>query len=352
MMTTVGKIYQALDRMAPFKTQEKWDNSGLLAGDAAASVARALVVLDITPASIQEAVRQQAQLIISHHPVIFQPLKRLERGSVVYELVQSGLSAICAHTNLDKAAGGVNDCLARALGLGQVEAFGVEGRQKVCQLSVLVPKSCQEAVCRAVTETAGGCAFTISEADRFVLQPELEEAGAKKAELGVRIEVSVPAERLDAVLAAVRNGCPEEEPAWSAFEQLGQGREIAIGRVGELAEEVAPKVFAAQVSRTLGAAVRLNRGGRAIRRVAVLGGAGGGYLYEAAAMGADALVTGEAKHHEYLDAQRLGVTLLDATHYATEQVVLEPLADYLRRQFPEIEWMVYPGGDVLQFIEE
>ena len=83
--------------------------------------------------------------------------------------------------------------------------------------------------------------------------------------------------------------------------------------------------------------------------MAVLGGAGGDYLYPAAAAGADALVTGEAKHHEYLDAARMGLTLLDATHYATEQVVLRPLAETLSASFPEVRFVVGRGGDVLAF---
>ena len=86
-----------------------------------------------------------------------------------------------------------------------------------------------------------------------------------------------------------------------------------------------------------------------IRKVAVLGGAGGDYLHPAAAAGADALVTGEAKHHEYLEAVRMGITLLDATHYATEQVVLRPLAEYLTACCPDVRFAVGCGGDALCF---
>ena len=95
--------------------------------------------------------------------------------------------------------------------------------------------------------------------------------------------------------------------------------------------------------------MRWNRKGRTIRKVAVLGGAGGDYLQSAAAAGADALVTGEAKHHEYLEAVRMGITLLDATHYATEQVVLRPLAEYLTACCPDVRFAVGCGGDVLCF---
>ena len=238
-MSTVSMLYGKLDELAPFRTQEKWDNSGLLAGDPDTEVTKALLVLDITPEAVEEAARLGAQLIISHHPVIFHPLKALEPGTAPTLLARRGIAAICSHTCLDKAL--VNDCLAAALGLEEVLPF-----------------------------------------------------------------------------AAGEDGIP-------------------MGRIGTLP----------RAAERLGAPVRYNRGGRTIRRVAVLGGAGGDLIGEAAAIGADALVTGEAKHHEYLDAARLGITLFDGTHYATERVVLAPLAERLAAAFPEVEFLLGSGGDVL-----
>ena len=132
-------------------------------------------------------------------------------------------------------------------------------------------------------------------------------------------------------------------------ESVREGQEIAIGRIGELPEPLSPQEFARLCADRLNAGVRWNRKGRTIRKVAVLGGAGGDYLHPAAAAGADALVTGEAKHHEYLEAVRMGITLLDATHYATEQVVLRPLAEYLTACCPDVRFAVGCGGDALCF---
>ena len=240
-------LYGKLDELAPFRTQEKWDNSGLLAGDPDTEVTKALLVLDITPEAVEEAARLGAQLIISHHPVIFHPLKALEPGTAPTLLARRGIAAICSHTCLDKAL--VNDCLAAALGLEEVLPF-----------------------------------------------------------------------------AAGEDGIP-------------------MGRIGTVPRAVSPAEFAAAAAERLGAPVRYNRGGRIIRRVAVLGGAGGDLIGEAAATGA--LVAGEAKHHEYLDAARLGITLFDGTHYATERVVLAPLAKRLSAAFPEVEFLLGSGGDVL-----
>lgn len=121
-MSNVSMIYGKLNSLAPFATQESWDNSGLLVGDPGAEVKTALVVLDITAEAVREAREIGAELIISHHPVIFHPLRRLSADSVPFLLASNRIAAICAHTNLDRAAGGVNDLLATALGLSGVQS--------------------------------------------------------------------------------------------------------------------------------------------------------------------------------------------------------------------------------------
>ena len=110
-MTTVQQIYEEMQRIAPLALAESWDNPGLLV-DCGGEVSRVLVTLDITPEVVEEAARKGCGLIVSHHPVIFSPLKKLSGQDVAFQLVKSGISAICMHTNLDAAEGGVNEVLA------------------------------------------------------------------------------------------------------------------------------------------------------------------------------------------------------------------------------------------------
>ena len=130
-MTTTQEVFDALDRLAPFALQMEFDNAGFLVGDAAAEVDRILVALDITQEVIQEAAQWGAQLIVSHHPVIFHPLKAVRAedpvGQRLMLLVRQGIGAICCHTNLDAVQGGVNDCLAQTLGLTGVEQLHPDG---------------------------------------------------------------------------------------------------------------------------------------------------------------------------------------------------------------------------------
>lgn len=121
-MAKVKDFYGYLNSIAPFETQEDWDNSGMLVGDMNAEVKKAAVVLDITHEEIKKAKAIGADLIISHHPVIFNPIKSVTKDSVPYELVASSINALCCHTPLDIADGGTNDSLAELLGINVTRA--------------------------------------------------------------------------------------------------------------------------------------------------------------------------------------------------------------------------------------
>lgn len=245
-MVKVRDIYDYIDAKAPFSTQMDFDNAGLLVGDRNAEVARVMVALDATLPVVREAGRRKCQLLVTHHPLIFHPLKTVVPNdptqAVVAELIRRNIALICAHTNLDAAPGGVNDVLMERLG---VKVTGI-----------------------------------------------LEEFG-------------------------LRDGVP-----------------YGMGRVGELDEPMEPKAFAAMVKKALGTrAVRAVPGTRPVKKVAVCGGAGGDMVELAASLGMDAYVTADVKHHEFLLAQALDITLLDAGHYATENPVTPVLADQIKNAF-------------------
>ena len=255
MAVTVGQVYDCLDRWAPFSTQMDFDNAGLLVGRPAAGAERILTALDITKEVILEAERLDCRLIVAHHPVIFHPVKSITDTDPVGErllmLAERRIAAICAHTNLDAAQGGVNDCLAEALGLAGVEQLSQDGVD-------------------------------------------------------------------------------------------GQGRPYGIGRVG-LAHRsgLTAEEYAAFVKERLGAvSVRVADGGRPVQRVAVGGGSCGSMLRAAVEQGCDTFVTADVKYDQYLEARALGLTLMDAGHFATENVVVARLAEYMRAALADTEVMV------------
>lgn len=138
-MAKVKDFYGYLNSIAPFETQEDWDNSGMLVGDMNAEVKKAAVVLDITHEEIKKAKAIGADLIISHHPVIFNPIKSVTKGSVPYELVANSINALCCHTPLDIADGGTNDSLAELLGINVTRAD-----DPILRLGTVEPTTAQE----------------------------------------------------------------------------------------------------------------------------------------------------------------------------------------------------------------
>ncbi len=244
-MSTVTHIYDAIDRLAPFWLTMDFDNTGILVGDRNREIACALLALDCTPAVVEQARQLGAQLIITHHPVIFHPLKRVNEDAVVYQLIRSDIAVISAHTNLDIAQGGVNDALVNAIGLRD---------------------------CRGL-------------------------------------------ELLN-----------EQTGAW-------------LGRIGTLPEPLSPESFAAHVKSCLNAAsVKFAATPRAIHTVALCSGSGADCLDAAISAGADALLTSEVKQHEYLAAAAAGISIFDAGHFDTEDIVIEPLRDYLAKEIPDVHF--------------
>lgn len=156
-MARVIDFYNFLDSIYPFSLQEDWDNSGLLVGDKNKEVTRAAVVLDITEDAVQYASQVGAELIISHHPVIFKAKRELLKGDAVYTLAQNSMSAICAHTNLDCAGGGVNDVLAQLLDIQNVEVFPCDCSPELLRVGVLPQKMSADELALQIKDALGGC---------------------------------------------------------------------------------------------------------------------------------------------------------------------------------------------------
>lgn len=151
-MITVRQVYEAMQAIAPLELAESWDNPGLLV-DCGGQMHRVLAALDITPEVVAEAAAKQCEMIVSHHPVIFDPLKRLGPQDVPFQLVRAGISAICMHTNLDAAAGGVNEVLAGIFGMQDPEPFA-EGCGRVGSIE---PITVPQLACKAQQELAARC---------------------------------------------------------------------------------------------------------------------------------------------------------------------------------------------------
>ena len=248
-MTTVNDVLKYLETLAPRSMKMDWDNVGLLCGSRGQEVKKVMVALDPFESVCKEAAHWGADLLVTHHPLIFQPAKSVTDddgvGRAILQLVRSGISAINAHTNLDCAPEGINDVLAAKVGLANVQ----------------------------------------------VLNPSGEDA---------------------------------------------QGRPWGLLRCGQVTEMPLAQ-FLEQVKTALDCeGLRYVEGGKPVCKVAVGGGACAGSLREVADAGCDTFVTSDVRYNQFWDARELGVNLIDAGHFCTENPIVAVLAAKLQAAFPNV----------------
>ena len=249
----VKDIAAFINTVAPYDTQCSWDNSGMLVGDPEKEVTCVAFALDLTKRTLAMAKEAGAELLVTHHPVIFHEKKNLLAGDPVYALCQSGLAAISVHTPWDCAKGGVNDVLCGLLGLQNVR------------------------------------------------------------------------------------GIPSDEGP------------VPMARIGEIAP-CSPEAFAKKVAAVLGTTVQLVPGKDEVRTVALCGGAGMDFFFDAVSLGADAYLTGEAKHHELLLAADCGKTLVVGGHFATEFPPMAALQQKVQAAFPTLRTVLLDQPYPVRFI--
>lgn len=347
-MTTVGDIYTFLNEFAPVSLAEEWDNVGLLCGDQFAEVKKALVALDVTEQVSAEAAKADAQLIVSHHPVIFHPLHSVTaQNSVVFRLAASNISAICMHTNLDICPGGVADVLAERLGVEQPSVLLPLGRMKYDKLIVFVPRTHAEIIREAIARAGAGklgqydsCSFLSNGTGCFRpldgAHPYLGKTGRLERADETKVEAICRAEDTAEVVRAMREVHPYEEPAYDIFPDA-IGKIYGEGRIGAIREPKPLREFALFVKETLGCgAIEVCDAGRATQKVAVCNGSCDEEMLTAAAQaGADTVVTGEMKHSLKIEAKRLHLNAVAAGHFETENVICPRLVETLADRFPE-----------------
>ena len=249
-MATVSMIQDYFDEKAPYYMKLDFDNVGMLVGCCGTEVTTVLTALDITDEVIEEAIAIGAQLIVSHHPLLFDAIKRVtdddSKGRKIIRMIQNGISAICLHTNLDTAAGGVNDCLLAALG-------GEKGE---------------------------------------LLDPH----------------------------GAHPDGTP-----------------YGIARLGELPEAMEFSEFLQKIKGSLASnGLRYVDGGKPVRKIACCGGAGAMDMEKAFLAGCDTYVTADLKYDHFLWAKEVGLNLVDADHFCTENVVVPKIRELLQEGFPQL----------------
>ena len=353
----LADIIGLLNQLCPPDLAEDWDNVGLQVGDPTAVISKILVCLDAEEVAVHEALRLGAQLIISHHPLIFRPLSRLTpadmTGRVLFQAIKKDISIVSAHTNLDRATDGLNDWLAQRLGVMDVVPLEPPESGHFYKLVVYVPSSHQLAVRQAAFSAGAGqigsydqCSFNSQGIGTFRGNQESEPFIGIPGELEtteeIRFETILPGSLVSKVISRVIKAHPYEEVAYDLIRLENKRLDIGLGRVGQLEQTVSLQQFAEQVKIKLHlpALKLVGELQQQVKRVAVCGGTGMSLFSAAVRQGADCLVTADIKFHEAQRARAEGVALIDAGHFATEQIMVEELSKRLRKASRENQFNV------------
>lgn len=350
-MVTVSEICRYLQHVAPLSLAEDWDNVGLLLGDESADVARVITCLTLTPDVADEAVTVGARLIVTHHPVLFKPVKRLttssSEGRMLLKLMRNGISIYSPHTAWDNSATGINQQLAELLDLTGIAPLRLQQAADQFKLVTFVPEGQLDQVRKAIWDAGAGvignyreCSFNLRGTGTFFgaadANPEVGEAGRLEQIDEIRVEVVCPAGKLDRVIAQLRQAHPYEEPAIDVFSLKGLPDGSGSGRYGKLPQPLS----LAELNRLVQERLRqpqvqfVGDPSQRIESVGIACGAAAEFLRDAHRAGCQALLTGEARFHACLEARDLKVALILPGHYATERPAMETLATRLTSQFP------------------
>ena len=337
---------------APLPLQDGFDNAGLQVGLTDAEVTGVLLCLDVTEAVVDEAVALGYNLIVSHHPLIFSPLKRVTGNTYVERCVikalANGVAIYSAHTNLDNAPGGVNYRIAAKLGLQNVKIL-VPKEGALLKLSVYVPVAHADAVRSALFAAGcgnignyGSCSYNAVGYGTFEAgegaNPFCGSVGSLHKEEEVRIDTIMPAYIKGRVVKALMAAHPYEEPAFDIYPLQNSWDSVGAGIIGDLPVLTDETTFLQQVKDTFAVGSVRHTGllGKAVKRVALCGGAGGSFAGAAVAAGADVYITGEARYHDLFNYDGTMVVAVIG-HYESEQFTMEIFKEIISGACPQVQ---------------
>ncbi len=344
------EIADFLDSAIPLSFQEDYDNSGLQCGLPEMEISSALLTLDVTEEVVGEAVVTGCNMIISHHPVIFRPLKRISESTaaekIIARAIRQDIAIYSAHTNLDIIENGVSRKMAEKLDLSDIRVL-VPLKDRLLKLVVFVPDDHLGRVSQAVFEAGAGimgnydsCGFTVSGTGSFRAgedaDPFVGEKGRLHFEKESRFETIFYSHLRPGVIKALLKAHPYEEVAYDIYPLENQNAGAGLGCTGNLTEPLEEKEFLRLLSSVFGAEFIRHSvlRGRKIRKAALCGGSGGSLADAAAASGADAFITADIKYHTFLDSGSR-MLLADIGHSESEKFSIEILHEIIIKKFPK-----------------
>ena len=338
----VKELLNTIDKFAPFFLQESYDNSGLQVGDLEVEISKIVLALETTDDSIEFAVRNNANVLLTHHPILFFSTKSVikQEKPFLYKALNNGLNLIAAHTNFDIAENGLNDYVGNLLGIDKKRPIQTAS-EKIFKFSFYVPEEYTDKVKEAVFSAGAGVighydcvSFSISGTGTFRplenTHPFIGEKGKVSYVSEVKVETVVRERYLQDAVNALLNTHPYEEPAYDIYE-LKINNSFGIGMVGNVLPFASLENFADFVKDRLNAEyVRIVKSSDVpINAVAFCSGAGGTLLETVAKLGVDVFVSGDITYHTAVRAKELGLNLIDVEHFDSEKFFKQAMFERL-----------------------
>lgn len=343
------EIVSAFELFAPLAYQEKYDNSGLAVGDPEMEVNAALLCIDVTTEVLEEAISLGANLIVSHHPVVFKPLSKLTGSNsverIILHAVRNNIALYSAHTNMDNVLHGVNHKICSKLGLTEPSILAPL-QHALKKLVTFVPEQHADMLRNALFDAGAGhignydaCSFNNSGFGTFRAMegatPYVGEVGKLHRENETRIETIYPSACQKAVIQTLLKSHPYEEPAYDIYPVDNSFQMAGSGMMGKLTQPMNETDFLEQVKtvfncRYLRHSRLLNK---PVGKIAVCGGSGSFLISAAITAGADLFITGDVKYHDFFNAEN-HILIADIGHYESEQFTIEIFYDILIKKIP------------------
>ena len=345
----ISEIIAHLESFAPPALQESYDNSGLIVGNRDEDISAALITIDVTEQVIDEAAKMNAGLIISHHPILFSPLKRITGKDYVerciIKAIRKNIALYACHTNLDAVRKGVNGKICEKLGLTGTRILA-PATEQLRKLVFFVPTEHAQPVREKIFEAGAGhignydqCSFSAKGEGTFrgsdETNPFVGEKGKMHTEEELRVETIYPNYLEKKIIKALLEAHPYEEVAYDIYPLANEYHEAGSGMIGTLEKPIDDKKFLALLKETFRAGVIRHTPlpGKKIKTVAVCGGSGSFLLGNAIRENADIFVSGDFKYHQFFDADGR-IVIADPGHYESEQFTTEIIYDLCIEKFP------------------
>lgn len=347
MSVTVQEIMDLMESIAPKSYAMEWDHVGLQIGSPKKEVQRIMITLEINLKVVEEAVAKSVDLIISHHPLIFNPLSKIDfedpKGATIQKIIQEDLHIYVSHTNMDVAPRGLNHHIAEKIGLKNISVLDAYELKPYYKFIVYVPKTHSPLMIDAIHKGGGGyignyshCTYKISGTGTFKPEEGSNPFLGEKNELEKveedKVETIVEQKDIQRLIHEVQKAHPYEEVAYDLYPLEKSMDHVGLGRIGELTKTENLEAFIGELKASLQLSQVRYVGNlkQEISKVGILNGSGGDFATKAQKAGVDCFITGDLKYHDAQDAMEGEMAVVDIGHYESEIIFREFIKAYLK----------------------